>query len=462
MDRTRRALLRDGLAAMALAALPGCASSRRAPAAPAARLTWRNWAGDYPCRPVARLAPVDEDGVRAILRDGRGPVRPVGAGHSFSAIVPTEGTLISLDRMQGVLSVDAATRTAEVHAGTRLHALGAALFERDQMLQVQPDIDDQALAGALATSTHGTGPRFGSMSSYVEGLTLVTPSGDVVSCDAERDRDVFQSARCAVGALGVLTRVRLANTRPERLEERTTVTATDVALGDLERLRDAHQHMEIRVLPRSGVTRGVTTAPTPSDAIALEEDPTSVEQLRAAWAAVGGRADVYGQVVLEALGGLGASAVRRGPGHLVRAHARLSRFREMEYTVPAERGPECVREILDAIEAADLPFVYPIEVRYVKADDVWLSMFEGRDGCTISIHQYADEDEGPPFERIEPILRRYEGRPHWGKRHTLTAPELRALYPRWDDFQAVRARLDPEGRMLNPWLRRTLVDAADA
>ena len=458
---TRRELLRDGLAAMALASLPACGMSGTRPAPQSERLPWRNWAGDYACRPEARLAPVDEEGVRAILRNGRGPIRPVGAGHSFTPIVPTDGTLISLDRMQGVISSDPASRTAEVHAGTRLHALGTDLANHDQMLTIQPDIDDQALAGALATSTHGTGPRYGSMSSYVEGLAIVTPSGDVISCDRERDADVFHAARCSVGSLGVLTRARLANTRPERLEERTTIAVTDTALADLERLRDAHQHMEVLVLPRSGVTLVVTTDPAEGAAVALDEDPTSVAQLRAAWAAVGGEPEIYARVVAEALGGFGATAVRSGPGHLVRAHARYSRFREMEYTIPAERGPECLREILNAIERADLPFVYPIEYRYVKADDIWLSMFEGRDGCTISIHQYADEDQRPPFDLIEPIFWRHEGRPHWGKMHSLTATELRELYPRWDAFQDVRARLDPEGRMLNPWLRRTLFDGTE-
>ncbi|MGH8561494.1 MAG: D-arabinono-1,4-lactone oxidase, partial [Nevskiales bacterium] len=46
-----------------------------------------------------------------------------------------------------------------------------------------------------------------------------------------------------------------------------------------------------------------------------------------------------------------------------------------------------------------------------------------------------------------------EGRPHWGKLHTLTAKELASLYPRWDDWQRVRRRLDPRGRLLNDHLR---------
>ena len=452
-NRTRRELIRDGLAAMALVSIPGCAAPT-----PERRLAWRNWAGDHACRPEARLAPRDEDELSSILRRGAGPVRPVGSGHSFTPVAATDGTLVSLDRMRGVIAADAAGRRADVWAGTRLHALGPELARHDQLLTVQPDIDDQALAGALATSTHGTGPAFGSMSSYVEALTLVTPSGDVLTCDREREAEVFHAARCSVGALGVTSRVRMSNTAPMNVEERTWTAPVEEVLENAERLAADHMHMEFMPMPRSGLSLVMTTDPTESTGIALHEDPTAVEQLRAAWQAVGGDPAIYRQVVWEALGE-GAADVRSGPAHLVRAHARFTRFREMEYTVPAAVGVDCVREILDAIDRANLPLVFPIEVRYVKEDDVWLSMFEGRAGCTISVHQFADEDQRPAFDLIEPILLRYEGRPHWGKMHGLDAAALRERYPRWDDFQRVRRGLDPRGRMLNPWLERTLVTA---
>lgn len=453
--RTRRQLIRDGLAAMALASMPGCAAPDRD-----RRLPWRNWAGDHACVPEARLAPRNEAELAAVLQAGAGPIRPVGSGHSFTPIAATDGTLVSLDRLRGVIGVDATKRSAEVWAGTRLHALGSELDRRGQLLTVQPDIDDQALAGALATSTHGTGPGFGSMSSYVEALTLVTPAGERLRCDRDREADVFHAARCSVGALGVISRVTLSNSAPMNVEERTWTAPVDEVLASAETLAAENMHMEFMPMPRSGLSIVVTTNPTDSDAVVLHEDPTSVEQLRAAWQAVGGDPAIYRQVVWEALGE-GAADVRSGPAFLVRAHARYTRFREMEYTVPEADGPDCVREVLDALERANLPLVFPLEVRYVQEDDVWLSMFEGRAGCTISIHQFADEDPRPAFELIEPIFQRYAGRPHWGKLHTLSADVLRERYPRWDDFQRVRRALDPKGRMSNAWLERTLGSVAE-
>ncbi|MEX2016345.1 MAG: D-arabinono-1,4-lactone oxidase, partial [Candidatus Hydrogenedentales bacterium] len=53
----------------------------------------------------------------------------------------------------------------------------------------------------------------------------------------------------------------------------------------------------------------------------------------------------------------------------------------------------------------------------------------------------------------EAIFRDHGGRPHWGKLHNLQARELARLYPRWEDFQTVRRRLDPRGLFFNEYLR---------
>ena len=72
---------------------------------------------------------------------------------------------------------------------------------------------------------------------------------------------------------------------------------------------------------------------------------------------------------------------------------------------------------------------------------------------TISVHQYHRQGYDTLFKASEAIFRRYGGRPHWGKLHTLKAAELERLYPRWGDFLALRRRLDPEGRLLNSYLK---------
>ena len=321
-----------------------------------------------------------------------------------------------------------------------------------------PDMDYPALGGALASSVHATGTGFGSMCSYVTGLTLVTPAGDVLECSADQNREVFQAARTSVGALGIVSRVTLQNQPAFDLTEVATIGRTEDVLDGIDELCARNRHFEFFPLLHSKLCIAVATNPArPGDATVGADDPQAVNTLRRVFDTVQwlpGGSGLYDKLVELAMGGE-AATTRTGPSYQVLAHVRVVRFREMEYTVPAAAGPACVREILRTVREKNLPVCFPLEYRYVKADDIWLSMFEGRDGCSISVHQFGDVDYRPYFAEIEPIFWKYEGRPHWGKVHTLDARRLSALYPRhWQDFQEVRAALDPQGRLLNAHLKQ--------
>jgi FAD-linked oxidoreductase len=461
---TRRELVQAALAGLAV----GACGVEREPAvsdAPAYEkgkpLPWRNWAGNEGCRPAARVAPASEEEMAALLARAERGVRPVGAGHSFTPLVPTDGTLVASDFLHGVVSADAASLQAEVWAGTRLHALGPLLEAEGLALANLPDIDYQTLGGAVATSTHGTGHRFGSLSSMVVGLTLATPAGELLECAPGRNEEVFHAARCSLGALGVVTRVRLQCQPPVRLVETSRFEPLEDVLAEVEKRRDANRHFEFYALPHSSLAIHIETNVAGPDATpAGEDDPEGVYALRDAYASVG-RVPWLGDFLYDRAVHSAASAgdARRvGPSWAVLTHPRMVRFKEMEYTVPAEAGPACLREILAAIRDRPIPVVFPIEYRYVKRDDVWLSQFHARDGCSISIHQYADEDHRAYFDAIEPIFWKHEGRPHFGKIHSLDASRLASLYPRWRDFLDVRRTLDPDGRLLNPHLRQLFGD----
>jgi L-gulonolactone oxidase len=85
-----------------------------------------------------------------------------------------------------------------------------------------------------------------------------------------------------------------------------------------------------------------------------------------------------------------------------------------------------------------------------------LSPSTGRDTCYLGVHEFSGRPFEEVFRAIEEVLASFDGRPHWGKVHTMTAETLRPLYSDWDRFQAVRARLDPDGRFRNAYLDRVL------
>jgi FAD-linked oxidoreductase len=424
---------------------------------------WANWSGWVKSAPKQFSRPAAESELVAAVREGPAPVRVVGSGHSFTALGQSDGTLISLDAWQGVIATDAATETARVRAGTKIHALGRPLHDAGLGLKNQGDIDRQAIAGAVGTGTHGTGAALASVSAEVKGFRLATADGQVLDCSPSSNADIWEAGRVSFGTLGVMSEITLGLRKAYKLRERNWVMPATECWRDLASLRDKHRHFEFFWFPHADAvvakaldeTDEDVAAPLTSEAMDARGERVSADQ----------RTFKYGCEIARFLPGLsaplqrlftrasmGASARARW-SHEIFPSPRNVRFNEMEYAVPAANGADCIREVAEVIRKQRMAGVFPLEFRFVKADDVWLSPFYKRDAVTISVHQYHRQSYETLFQAAETIFHRYGGRPHWGKLHTLKAPDFERLYPRWDDFQALRRRLDPGARLLNSYLK---------
>ena len=454
MTRGRAPTRREWLAGSALAGLFGLVGRAGAAPAQSPSLPWRNWSGGIVAHPAGRFAPATEDELVDFLRSTDGPLRPVGSGHSFTALVPTDGHLVVIDRLWGVIDHDPRTLQATMGAGARIGDLGAPLEAAGQAMINLPDIDRQTLAGAIATATHGTGIAHQSLSGYVTGLRLVTAAGAVLDLDAERDPDTFDAARVSLGALGVVTRIRMQNRGPYRLKARNWAQTTESVLETFDESAARHRHFEMFPLVHSDYALVLAIDETDEP---VRNPPPAPDE-----------GDGFGEAMAgwmslppgERRPHINAAASQIGPSeivdtsHRVLTNIRNNRFNEMEYSVPLHAGAECLREVLHTIAEREIDVVFPLEYRYVARDDTWLGMSSGdEDHAAISIHRTATEDFRPYFDAIEPIFRKYGGRPHWGKVHSLGHAELAGLYPRFEDFRALRRRLDPTGRFLNDHLR---------
>lgn len=418
------------------------------------RLPWRNWSGSQQCLPASRNAVASVAELQKLIAESSGVIRPVGAGHSFTALVPTDDTIVSLSRLSGLISHNPDTLQARLWAGSRLGDVGQPLEDVGQALINMPDIDEQTLAGCLSTATHGTGQSIGCMPTFVESLQLVDARGDIVECSANNNPELFQAARVSMGALGVMTQVTLQNVAPYRLRRESVWREFDELLEIAPELAAKHRNFEFYYIPFSGMgfsdVHDITVEPIGStEKIDANDSVYDLKQARdylENWPRVR-------ELLLSTIVSSLDDEVTIESSWKNYASERNVRFNEMEYHLPAEHGLQALREIRQALESQHHEVFFPIEVRFIKGDDIWLSPFYGRDTCSIAVHRYYEEDFGPYFKTIEPIFRKYDGRPHWGKLNTLTRDDFRALYPRWDDFVALRKNVDPEGRFLNPYLR---------
>ncbi|HWU69274.1 MAG TPA: D-arabinono-1,4-lactone oxidase [Stenotrophobium sp.] len=456
MSLTRRELIKHA-GAMGLFGLGGSFSKLAQAAARLNPMPWRNWSGAQSCIPDVRSAPENEAMLADLIRKANNTVRAVGSGHSFSPLVPTDGTLVTLNNMSGLISVDPQTMQSEFWGGTTMTDMGEPLLKAGLALPNMSDIDVQSLAGAISTSTHGTGPKFGSYSTTVIGLRMITARGDIIDLDKDHQPELFNAARVGLGSLGIITRVRLQNRKAFRLHQKQWIQKTEELLEDMPRLVRENDHFEMNPILHSDValaqTQNETTDPHTIAKIDTG-DGDKVSKLRM----VNTYARNYPKIQADLLN-LIVKHIDfpdvQDQSFRVFANVRDQRFNEMEYEIPAEHGPACVREILKTVRERNLDSFFPLEYRYVKGDDIPLSMFQGRDTCAISVHQSYEMSYHQYFAQIEPIFWKYEGRPHWGKLHTLRHKQFAALYPRWKEFLEIRQSIDPTGKFLNGHLEET-------
>ena len=382
--------------------------------------TWSNWSGRLTAN--ADLKHVrSEDDVAALVAAAAGAgltVRTAGRSHSHMPLIPNNDVIIDTSGLNGVISADAEARTAWVYAGTPIAALGRPLHDLGLALKNQGDIDRQTIGGAAATGTHGTGITLQNLSSSVIGARVVLASGETVDCGPGEQSDLWRVVQLNLGAVGVVTRLKLQLRTAYRLRERGDVVGFDDVIGSLAEVSTATRHYEFFWLP----DRDLVVAKVIEETLDDPEYPLASEGKRVGW------------------------------NYEVLANHRAWKHTEIEYSIPLEHGPACMAEIRGMVlsDFPDMPWA--IEYRTLAKDDVWMSTACGRDTVTISLHYDVGEDETPLFGAAERIFRAVDGKPHWAKVHYLDGETLSAMHAHWSDWWRVRNAADPDGLFLNEYM----------
>lgn len=430
-------------------------------------MTWSNWAGNVSATPARFLEPRSVAEVAAVVRraaERQQRVRVVGAGHSFTPLCATDGTLLRLTHLSGILDVDRLRQRVRVAGGTPLHVLNPLLDGLGLALPNLGDIDRQSIAGAIATGTHGTGVQHQGIASAVIGITLVLADGSTVSVDDSHESELFQAARVGLGAFGVITEVELQCVPAFRLRAIETPGRLDEIIDGYEQLIDEFDHVDFHWFPHtdrvllkrnSRVPDDDPGQPQPAWRERLDEDILSNKVFGALNRAAAVRPGIVPRLNRVSARVLGAKEYT-DTSWKVFCSSRDVRFRESEYAVPRAALPVVISALRTWIDAHHVALPFPVEVRSTGADDVWLSTAYARENAYVAVHQYHRMDDGGTFAAFEAIVREHEGRPHWGKLHTLGAEDLSRLYPRFGDALRVRDRVDPDRRFANDHLTHLL------
>ncbi len=412
----------------------------------------RNWAGNVTYRAGAVEHPSSVAGVREMISRG-GPLRVLGTRHCFNDIADTAGILFALDKVPLEIEVSEDRNSVRVSSGARYGDIAPVLEAEGLALSNLASLPHISVGGAVATGTHGSGDRIGSLSSTVRALTILTAGGEIRRL-ARGDTD-FNGAVVSLGALGVVLDLtldveptyRIAQHVYDRprwdmvLESLDAVTGAGTSVSVFSRWQDADTADQIWVKQRQPDERA--------------QERAELMRRLGATIADGPRHPIIGvdPVATSEQGGVAGPWFQRLPHFRLEFTPSAGAELQSEYLVPradAVAAIEALRSLADRIA----PLLLVNEVRTVRADDLWLSSSYGTDA--VGLHFTWRPDEAgvrallPEIEAALPAT----ARPHWGKVFTLDGAEVRSRYPRWDDFATLRDELDPERRFVNAYLER--------
>lgn len=430
----------------------------------------RNWAGNlgYGATRVVRPRSVAE--LQGLLADparaGGDRFRALGSRHSFNDLADTSGTHIETDGLPVEIDAGSARGAVRVSGGVRYGALAEVLHARGLALANLASLPHISVAGAIATGTHGSGDRLGSLASAVRSIAFVGGDGEVRSL--RRGDPDFDGAVVHLGALGVVVALEL-DVEPTYDVAQSVFERPrwDALLADFERVTALATSVSVFTTLQSAET---------ADQLWMKQRTDATGSGPGDGGPAGGAGDGASDWIVATLGATPATRPRHPlPGGPAEActeqlgaagpwHERLPHFRlaftpsageelQSEYLMPradAVAAIEAVRRLAGRIA----PLLLVCEIRTVAADRLWLS--SSYDGDAVGIHftwrreQAAVESLLPVIEAALPAT----ARPHWGKLFALPPEEVRRRNPRFDDFAALRGRFDPERRFVNGYLER--------
>jgi L-gulonolactone oxidase len=433
--------------------------------------TVTNWARTHRCKPRRLHFPHDEEELCDILKQcvaREDTVRFIGGRNSPNDMAMSDSTLIDMSAMQRppVLCADNIVR---VSGGTTLEALSRFLKQHGKSLAALGAISRQTVAGAIATATHGTGLRVGNLSSYVTGARIANGLGELLTISAHSQADRLPAIACHLGQLGGLIEVSMRVVEDFDLEVSEALLDVESAL---DRMDDDLQsdHLRLHYLPGADktfqwrATRIAPAAPGKAFSPARNHHAFSFFEKRCY------EAMLYGSMFVPSVipranrwfakRSYPLRRVTNGPNHDLFTMDCLFSQHTTEWAVPLPHARKVIEEVIALCRRMPYAAHMPIEIRFAAGDEVWMSPCQGAPRCYIGAVSYRpfgkDLEHRRYFEHLEDLMLAACARPHWAKTFTVASDRLRTIYPYWDQFQHVRAQMDPHGLFDNAYSRRVL------
>lgn len=415
----------------------------------------KNWAGNLTYSTSNILEPRSVDEAADIIRK-HPKLRTLGTRHCFNNIADSPSALLSTRYLNEIGQIDASTATITVGGGIRYGDLCKALHEKGFALHNLASLPHISVAGACATATHGSGVTNGNLSTGLSAIEILTGSGNLLTFSREKNPEEFAGAVVNLGALGVVTKVTLKllpafnvgqwvyldlplSQLDEHFDEIMS-SGYSVSLFTDWQTENINQVWIKRIVKETDVFE---IPPTFHDGKLTDRDVHPIIAISAE------------NCTLQQ--GVAGPWYERLPHFKMDFTPSSGEELQAEYFVQREKAVDAIRAIAANHREELKSLLFITEIRTIASDDLWLSTANGRD--SVAIHFTLKQDTPGVMDflpRLEKTLMPFEPRPHWGKLFVMSPSLLRSRYAKFDDFQNLAAKCDPEGKFRNDFVDNLL------
>jgi FAD/FMN-containing dehydrogenase len=421
-------------------------------------MEWQNWAGNVRFNPKEVAKPRNAEEVIDLVRSGR-KIRCVGTGHSWSELIPSGDVLVNTDNLNRIIKIDKVANTATIQAGAKLEHLNVQLWDEGFAFKNIGSIARQSLAGAISTGTHGSGINFQLLASMVRSFKMVTGNGDLIELEREKDKERFHTALVSMGMLGIITEMTIDVDPKFQLHEKSGIMDFDEVCDNILDWVNEHNHIKMWWFPHTDKMMVYRYNRTYEPV----NDTWFRQKLMDEWVSVyfyrmmlwwGNRKPSRRQFINDKiLTPFLADVDRIERSYKVFNVPEPPIHRETEWAFDINLTPTVLREYRKMVEQRGHYINFIQEIRFVKGDEHALSPCYGRDSVYVGCYNADNNGWNELLSDFEEYVGKpYQGRPHWGKEFKVGAEYLKNAYPKWDEFQQLRAELDPNGQFRNSML----------
>ncbi len=410
----------------------------------------KNWAGNIEFNPRQWATPESMEVLQETLARAQ-KVRAAGTRHSFNRIADSDHLMVSLEKLDRVVSLDREQNTVTMEAGIRYGDLCQYLAGEGFAIHNLASLVHIGVIGACATATHGSGLNNGNLATAVAALEIIGPDGEITRY--KRGDASFNGLVVGLGAAGVVARITL-DVQPafqvqQFLYETLPFSAIDNHFEDL--MGSAYSVSFFTDWSRDSINQ-----------VWLKHRmaPGQIREFSD---------DLYGarpaSKKLHPIPAAGAENCTDQLGVPGEWHNRLQHFRfeftpsfgdelQSEFILPLENAVDALHAV-KAIGEEIFPLLYTSEIRTVAADDLWMSMNYHQP--SVAIH-FTWKPDWPAVQeklkKIEAALMPFDARPHWGKLFTLPKDYVQSQYPKLPAFRALLQQQDPDGKFRNAFVEQ--------